>query len=138
MTSSTVRVSVRTPSTKIVLVPPPPAVGRAIDRAVADRACGPILLNSRGTGMDRHAATRRLRHLAQHAGVRITRPHPHMLRHTFVPTSFDAGGALDEAQDILGHMNASSTQVYLHPDPARLRAAVDAVPSPHELAGVTS
>jgi integrase/recombinase XerD len=69
---------------KVVLVPLPPAVGRAIDRAIADRASGPILLNSRGARMDRHAATRRLRHLAQHAGVRITRPHPHMLRHTFV------------------------------------------------------
>jgi integrase/recombinase XerD len=73
--------------TKIVLVPLPPAVGRAIDRAIADRTSGPILLNSRGTRMDRHAATRRLRHLAQHAGVRITRPHPHMLRHTSRPCS---------------------------------------------------
>jgi site-specific recombinase XerD len=34
--------------------------------------------------MDRHAATRRLRCLAQTAGVPITRPHPHMLRHTFI------------------------------------------------------
>ena len=33
--------------TKIDLVPLPPAVGRAIDRAVADRARGPVLLNSR-------------------------------------------------------------------------------------------
>jgi len=33
--------------TKIVLVPLPPAVGRAIDRAVASRVRGPILLNSR-------------------------------------------------------------------------------------------
>jgi site-specific recombinase XerD len=63
---------------------------------------------------------------------------PHMLRHACGSNLLDAGGALDEAQDILGHMNASSTQVYLHPDPARLRAAVDAVPSPRELAGVTS
>ena len=77
--------------TKVVLVPLPPAVGRAIDRAIADRTSGPILLNSRGARMDRHAATRRLRHLARHAGVRITRPHPHMLRHTFVTTMLDAG-----------------------------------------------
>jgi hypothetical protein len=47
--------------TKVVLVPLPPAVGRSIDRAVAGRVGGPILLNSRGTRMDRHAATRRLR-----------------------------------------------------------------------------
>ena len=65
--------------TKVVLVPLPPAVGRAIDRAVANRASGPILLNRRGTRIDRHAATRRLRHLAQHGGVRISRPHPHMI-----------------------------------------------------------
>ena len=77
--------------TKVVLVPLPPAVGRAIDRAIGNRTGGPILLNSRGMRMDRHAATRRLRWLAEAAGVRITKPHPHMLRHTFVPASFDAG-----------------------------------------------
>jgi integrase/recombinase XerD len=62
--------------TKVVLIPLPPAVGRAIDRAIGTRSSGPILLNSRGVRMDRHAATRRLRQLAQVAGVRITRPHP--------------------------------------------------------------
>jgi integrase/recombinase XerD len=58
--------------TKIVLVPLPPAVGRAIDRAVTDRTHGPILLNSRGTRMDRHAATRRLHRLAATAGIQTT------------------------------------------------------------------
>jgi integrase len=72
--------------TKVVLIPLPPAVGRSIDRAIGTRTRGPILLNSRGARMDRHAATRRLRRLAETAGVRIARPHPHMLRHTFVTT----------------------------------------------------
>ncbi len=62
---------------------------------------------------------------------------PHQLRHAFASNVLDAGGALDEAQ-LLGHASISATQVYAHPDPARLRAAVDAVPSPRELAGVTS
>src|SRR6266571_9382139 len=53
---------------KVVLVPLPPAVGRAIDRAIGLRDRGPILLNTRGARMDRHAATRRLRHLAETAG----------------------------------------------------------------------
>jgi integrase/recombinase XerD len=61
---------------KVVLVPLPPAVGRAIDRAAGARDAGPILLNSCGARMDRHAATRRLRRLAHEASVRITRPHP--------------------------------------------------------------
>ena len=69
--------------TKVVLIPLPPAVGRAIDQAIGGRLGGPILRNSRGARMDRHAATRRLRRLAHAAGVPITRPHPHMLGHTF-------------------------------------------------------
>ena len=73
-------------------------VGRAIDRAVGARAHGPILLNSRGARMDHHAATRRLRRLAETAGVRITRPHPHMLRHTLVTTMLDAGVDLRDVQ----------------------------------------
>ena len=67
--------------TKVVLIPLPPAVGRSIDRAIGTRTRGPILLNACGARMDRHAATRRLRRLAEEAGVRIARPHPHMLRH---------------------------------------------------------
>jgi site-specific recombinase XerD len=67
--------------TKIVLVPLPPAAGRAIDRAIGLRTRGPVLLNTRGTQMDRHAATRRLRQLAETAGIQITKAHPHMLRH---------------------------------------------------------
>jgi integrase/recombinase XerD len=45
--------------------------------------------------MDLHAATRRLRHLATAAGVRISRTHPHMLRHTFVTTMQMSGVASD-------------------------------------------
>jgi len=68
--------------TKVVLVPLPPAAGRDIDRAVAARVRGPILLNTRGARMDRHAATRRLHRLAGTAGIQVTSAHPHMLRHT--------------------------------------------------------
>ena len=70
--------------TKVVLVPLPPAVGRAIDRATGSHTRGPVLLNRRGARMDRRAATRRLHHLAGAAGIRVTRAHPHMLRHTYV------------------------------------------------------
>ena len=54
---------------KIAMVPLPPAVSRAIDRAVDGREHGPILRNRAGRRMDRHAATRRLRALATTAGV---------------------------------------------------------------------
>jgi site-specific recombinase XerD len=97
---------------KVVLVPLPPAVGRAIDRAVGTRPSGPILLNSLGRRMDRHAATRRLRRLATDAGVPITRPHPHMLRHTFVTTMLDAGVDLRDVQIAARHADPRTTMRY--------------------------
>jgi integrase/recombinase XerD len=56
------------------------------------------------------------------------------------PMRPDAVGELragiDVVADLLGHASVSSSRVYVHPDPSRLRAAVDAVPSPREQAGV--
>jgi integrase/recombinase XerD len=98
--------------TKVVPMPLPPAVGRAIDRAIGSRANGAILLNSRGARMDRHAATRRLRHLAETSGVRITSPHPHMLRHTFVTTMLDAGVDLRDVQIAARHADPRTTMRY--------------------------
>jgi integrase/recombinase XerD len=99
--------------TKVVLIPLPPAVGRAIDRAIGTRSSGPILLNSRGARMDRHAATRRLRRLAETAGVRIARPHPHMLRHTFAVTAMlDAGVDLRDVQIAARHADPRTTMRY--------------------------
>ena len=98
--------------TKVVLVPLPPAIGRAIDRAIGSRTGGPILLTSRGARMDRHAATRRLRHIAEAAGVPITRPHPHMPRHTFVTTLLDAGVDLRDVQIAARHADRRTTMRY--------------------------
>jgi hypothetical protein len=57
--------------------PLPPAVGRPIERSIGTRTGGPILLNSRGARMDRHAATHaRIEHgrdegVAEHVRVRL-------------------------------------------------------------------
>ena len=60
---------------------------------------------------------------------------PHQLRHAFGSNAADAGCGIDVVADLLGHASVSSSQVYLHPDPDRLRAAVDLVPSPLEQPG---
>jgi site-specific recombinase XerD len=98
--------------TKIVLVPLPPAVGRAIDWAIGSRTRGPILLNSRSKRMDRHAATRRLRRLAETSGIQVTRAHPHMLRHTFVTTMLDSGVDLRDVQIAARHADPRTTMRY--------------------------
>jgi len=86
-------------------------------RAPLGRAMGPDAINDV------------IRALVARAG--LDRPvTPHMLRHAYGSNLMDAGAALDEVQELLGHASPSSTQVYLHPDPARLRAAVEQVPSP--------
>jgi len=62
--------------------------------------------------MDRHAATRRLRRLAESAGVQITQPHPHMLRRAFVTTMLDAGVNLRDVQIAGRHADPRTTMRY--------------------------
>jgi site-specific recombinase XerD len=87
-------------------------VARAIEHAIKGREQGPILRNTAGRRMDRHAATRRLTHLAATAGIRMPRMHPHMLRHTFVTTMLDAGVDLRDVQIAARHADPRTTMRY--------------------------
>ena len=57
---------------------------------------------------------------------------PHQLRHAFGSGLADAGCGVDVVAELLGHASIASSEVYVHPDASRLRAAVDRVPSPRE------
>lgn len=57
---------------------------------------------------------------------------PHQLRHACGSNIADAGGGIDVVAELLGHASIVSSKVYVHPDPSRLRAAVDRVASPRE------
>src|SRR4051794_40592211 len=65
-----------------------------------------------GARVDRHAATRRLRRLADSSVVRLPRMHPHMLRHTFVTTMLDAGVDLRDVQIAARHADPRTTMRY--------------------------
>jgi integrase/recombinase XerD len=73
-----------------------------------------------------------LRACSKRAGLSVTVA-PHQLRHAFGSNLADAGGSLDEIAELLGHRSMASSQVYLHPDPARLRRAIDAVAVPRSI-----
>jgi len=73
-----------------------------------------------------------LRACSKRAGLSVTVA-PHQLRHAFGSNLADAGGSLDEIAELLGHRSMTSSQVYLHPDPARLRRAIDAVAVPRSI-----
>jgi site-specific recombinase XerD len=61
--------------------------------------------------------------------------HPHQLRHSMATNVAAAGGTLDEICELLGHAAITSSQVYLHPSPDRLRDAVDRVELPRAVSG---
>jgi integrase len=73
---------------------------------------------------------------SRRAGLDVT-VRPHQLRHAYGSNVADAGAGIDVVADLLGHAAVSSSQIYLHPDSSRLRAAVDAVPSPREQTGAS-
>jgi integrase len=75
---------------KVVLVPPPTAVGRATGRAAGSRMRGPVLLDNRGTRMDRHAATC---HADPRTTMRYDRARQNLDRHpNYILAAFMASG----------------------------------------------
>jgi integrase/recombinase XerD len=100
------------------------------DECQPARGCDFVLVNlfrePLGAPMRPGALNELLAALSRRAGL-AREIHPHMLRHCFGSNVMDAGGALDEAQALLGHACPASTQVYLHPAHDRLRRAVDRV-----------
>jgi integrase/recombinase XerD len=96
---------------KTALVPMPPRVARAVDLAIGERTCGPILRARSGRRMNRHAATRVVRRLAKRAGI-AKRISPHSLRHSFITAALDAGVPLRDVQIAARHADPRTTTRY--------------------------
>ena len=74
-----------------------------------------VLLNARGTPLSRVGAWTIIKRVSKAAGIekRVT---PHTLRHSFATHLLEGGADLRAVQEMLGHADLSTTQIYTHVD----------------------
>ncbi|PAT35740.1 tyrosine recombinase XerC [Vandammella animalimorsus] len=84
-----------------------------------------LFISQRGARMSPQSAWQRLRQRSQAAGMAMP-VHPHMLRHSFASHVLQSSGDLRAVQELLGHANISTTQIYTRLDFQHLARIYDA------------
>jgi integrase/recombinase XerD len=80
-----------------------------------------LFLNAQGGALTRAGAFLILRRLAAKAGLEPERVHPHLLRHSFATHLLEGGADLRSVQEMLGHADLSTTELYTHVTDRRRR-----------------
>ena len=80
-----------------------------------------LFLNAQGGPLTRAGAFLILRRLAEKAGLEPERVHPHLLRHSFATHLLEGGADLRSVQEMLGHADLSTTELYTHVSDRRRR-----------------
>lgn len=83
-----------------------------------------VFTSQRGGALSRRAVQARIRHWARHQGL-PQRVYPHLLRHSFASHMLESSGDLRAVQELLGHSNISTTQIYTHLDFQHLASVYD-------------
>jgi integrase/recombinase XerD len=93
-------------------------------RPFLDRRHRPeLFLNAQGGALTRAGAFLILRRLADKAGLEPGRVHPHLLRHSFATHLLEGGADLRSVQEMLGHADLATTELYTHVTDRRRRDA---------------
>jgi integrase/recombinase XerD len=80
-----------------------------------------LFLNAQGGPLTRAGAFLILRKLAEKAGLEPERVHPHLLRHSFATHLLEGGADLRSVQEMLGHADLATTELYTHVSDRRRR-----------------
>ena len=80
-----------------------------------------LFLNAQGGPLTRAGAFLILRKLAEKAGLEPERIHPHLLRHSFATHLLEGGADLRSVQEMLGHADLATTELYTHVSDRRRR-----------------
>lgn len=95
-------------------------LGKARAKLLKGRAEGTIFISRIGKKMSRQSAWKIIKTYARKAGVKKNIK-PHTMRHTFATHLLEHGADLRSVQEMLGHADISTTQIYTHVDKERLR-----------------
>ncbi|AKG53794.1 integrase/recombinase XerD [Dehalogenimonas sp. WBC-2] len=114
------------------IIPIYPQAARIVDeyinevrhRLLRDEAEQALFLNRRGERLTRQGLWQILKEYAKSAGLSdlVT---PHTLRHSFATHMLNGGADLRSVQELLGHANISTTQIYTHLTSEHIRRAYD-------------
>ncbi|MED5494019.1 MAG: tyrosine recombinase XerC [Pseudomonadota bacterium] len=92
-------------------------------RPANDDSAQPLFVSQRGSALTPRAIQLRLRrHGVERIGQHL---HPHMLRHSFASHMLESSGDLRAVQELLGHADISTTQIYTHLDFQHLAQVYD-------------
>lgn len=91
------------------------AVWMKVRPQLAAKDCNALFVSTRGTRLSERSVQARVNYWAKRQGI-DARVHPHLLRHSFATHLLESSHDLRGVQELLGHANIGTTQIYTHLD----------------------